>query len=98
MSSAAAVLGVRGVRRVMFIGISRRRSAKPECISALTARACAVGEAYPYSAWNNIMTQIGAALGERGKWPDARSQSVLLALRSISATCSRAASSRMAWV
>ena len=33
-----------------------------------------------------------------GSSPSARSQSVLLALRSISATCSRAASSRTAWV
>ena len=75
-NTAAFVYGEAGIGKTALIeqAVSQLRG---NGALILTARACAVGEAYPYSAWNNIMTQIGAALGERGKWPDARSQSVL---------------------
>ena len=43
----------------------------------LSSRSCVVGEGYPYSSWNNIMTQIGRALEENNDYPGLHAQSVL---------------------
>ena len=75
-NAAAFIYGEAGIGKTSLINreisVLRRNG-----VLVLAARACAVGEAYPYSAWNNVMTQIGAALEERGRWPDPRAQSLL---------------------
>lgn len=73
--AAVYVYGEAGIGKTALI--NRAISLLGSGVTVLSSRSCAVGEGYPYSAWNSVVSQIAKALEELGIRPGAREQSVL---------------------
>ena len=73
--AAVYVYGEAGIGKTALI--NRALSLLGSGATILSSRSCAVGEGYPYSAWNSVMSQIAKVLEELGIKPGAREQSVL---------------------
>ncbi len=76
LNTAVYVHGEAGIGKTALINKAISILDTGDCL-LLSSRSCPVGEWYPYSSWNSIMTQIGRTLDAENDFPDINTQSVL---------------------
>ncbi len=76
LNTAVYVHGEAGIGKTALINKAISILDTGNCL-LLSSRSCPIGEGYPYSSWNSIMTQIGRTPEIENDFPDINTQSVL---------------------
>lgn len=76
LNTAVYIHGEAGIGKTALINKAMSIFCGGECL-VLSSKSCPVGEGYPYSSWNNIMTQIGRTPELENDPSDAVTRSVL---------------------